>query len=149
MVINMVKEYFKLLFKFIKKYWIILLILSLYILITYLLGVCNCILKLITGIPCPGCGMTRACISILRFDFVQAFKYNPLVFILPFIAWVIIFNERPIINKIYKNNIFWIVVLLLVVSTYILRFIFVYPDIPMDYYDKNLFKAIYNFLFKR
>lgn len=148
MVIFM-KDYFVIFFKFIKKYWIILLAILAYILITHFLKICNCPVKLITGIPCPGCGMTRACMAILRFDFIKAFQYNPLVFILPIILWIVIFSERPIIGKIYKNNIFWISLLIIVIITYILRFVFVYPNVPMDYYEDNLFKTIYNFIFKR
>ncbi|MCL1790869.1 MAG: DUF2752 domain-containing protein [Peptococcaceae bacterium] len=31
-----------------------------------------------TGVPCPGCGMTRACLAFFRLDFAQAFLYHPL-----------------------------------------------------------------------
>lgn len=36
----------------------------------------------VTGLYCPGCGMTRASLSLLDGDLVQAFRYNNLVFIL-------------------------------------------------------------------
>ncbi|TCU77306.1 uncharacterized protein DUF2752 [Tissierella praeacuta] len=42
-----------------------------------------CIFNRITGFYCPGCGMTRALHSILRFDFYQAFRFNSLIFIVP------------------------------------------------------------------
>ena len=45
-----------------------------------------CLFKLIFKIPCPGCGMTRAALSVLRLDFLSALYYNPLVFSLPYIA---------------------------------------------------------------
>jgi len=32
-----------------------------------------CPLKAATGIPCPGCGLTRACVSLLRGDFATSF----------------------------------------------------------------------------
>jgi hypothetical protein len=38
----------------------------------------GCPFLLVTGIPCPGCGMTRAILSALRFDFTAAFGYHPL-----------------------------------------------------------------------
>ncbi len=41
-----------------------------------------CIFHALTGLYCPGCGITRMFFSILEFDFYQAFRYNPLVFIL-------------------------------------------------------------------
>lgn len=39
----------------------------------------------ITGLHCPGCGITRMFLAILQLNFYQAFRYNPLVFcLLPF-----------------------------------------------------------------
>ena len=44
-----------------------------------------CIIKLLTGLYCPGCGAGRACFSILHGKFFDAFCYNPLlVILLPF-----------------------------------------------------------------
>ena len=42
-----------------------------------------CIFNKITGLYCPGCGMTRAVNSIFNFKFYQAFRFNALVFIMP------------------------------------------------------------------
>lgn len=39
-----------------------------------------CLFNKITGLQCPGCGVTRMCISLLNFDFRSAFKYNPVIF---------------------------------------------------------------------
>ncbi|MBD8923609.1 DUF2752 domain-containing protein [bacterium] len=41
-----------------------------------------CLFHKITKLYCPGCGITRLFFSILKLDFYQAFRYNPLVFIL-------------------------------------------------------------------
>ena len=38
----------------------------------------RCPANKIFGIDCPGCGLTRACLSALRFDFKSAFEYHPL-----------------------------------------------------------------------
>jgi hypothetical protein len=34
------------------------------------------------GIPCPGCGLTRATLAVLRGDFGAALRFHPLVFLL-------------------------------------------------------------------
>lgn len=47
-----------------------------------------CIFHELTNLYCPGCGITRMLFSILRLDFYQAFRYNPLVFIL-FIGFIL------------------------------------------------------------
>ncbi|MWV46306.1 DUF2752 domain-containing protein [Paenibacillus sp. HJL G12] len=41
-----------------------------------------CIFHELTGLYCPGCGITRVVLSLLSLDVVQAFRYNPLVFTL-------------------------------------------------------------------
>ena len=41
-----------------------------------------CVFHEITGLYCPGCGITRCFISIINLDLMQAFRYNCLVFIL-------------------------------------------------------------------
>ena len=41
-----------------------------------------CLFHKITNLYCPGCGITRMIFSIIELDFYQAFRYNPLLFIL-------------------------------------------------------------------
>ena len=45
----------------------------------------SCIIKSLTGISCPGCGMTRSTLALFRLDLTAAWHYHPLVFYL-FIA---------------------------------------------------------------
>jgi len=35
-----------------------------------------CLFKLVTGIPCPGCGMGRATLELLKGNIVSSFHYN-------------------------------------------------------------------------
>lgn len=44
-------------------------------------GVTICLIKRFLGIPCPGCGLTRAVISLCHGDISSAIKLNPLVLI--------------------------------------------------------------------
>jgi hypothetical protein len=39
-----------------------------------------CPFKIITGLPCPTCGLTRAVMAMTRLDFAAAFAFNPLGF---------------------------------------------------------------------
>lgn len=36
----------------------------------------SCIMRLLTGLPCPGCGMTRSWVHLAHGDVVTAFEYN-------------------------------------------------------------------------
>jgi hypothetical protein len=51
-----------------------------------------CPFKVLTGIPCPGCGMTRAILSIIKGDFHGAFGYNPFSF---FLLFVVVLSAVP------------------------------------------------------
>ena len=41
-----------------------------------------CLFHLLTGLYCPGCGVSRMCLSLLRLDFASAFKANAAIFLL-------------------------------------------------------------------
>lgn len=36
-----------------------------------------CPLLKVTGLPCPGCGMTRSCLALLRGDWLESWRMNP------------------------------------------------------------------------
>lgn len=48
-----------------------------------------CAFRLVTGIPCPGCGMTRAWASLALGDWASAWTYHPLA--LPFVGLVVVY----------------------------------------------------------
>lgn len=49
-----------------------------------------CAIYAVTGLCCPGCGVTRMCLALLRLDFAAAFRSNQLLFLsLPVLAAVI------------------------------------------------------------
>ena len=53
----------------------------------------SCPSKSILGLNCPGCGSQRLIHSLFHLDFVQAFHYNPLIFILlPFLIYLLIIS---------------------------------------------------------
>lgn len=54
----------------------------------------DCPIKAILSVPCLGCGMTRAVFSLLRFDFLQALSFHPLVFLLPLLFFYFLFDGR-------------------------------------------------------
>ena len=44
-----------------------------------------CLFNLATGLKCPGCGVTRMCLCLLRLDIAGAWEANPvLLVLLPF-----------------------------------------------------------------
>jgi hypothetical protein len=52
-------------------------------------GVGLCLIKRISGIPCPSCGSTRSVIAILKGEYSQALYWNPFGFILLIIMVIV------------------------------------------------------------
>lgn len=76
-----------------------------------------CPIKTITGYYCPGCGITRLLFSLIKLDFYQAFRYNPLVFIL-IILTIIYFILKIFLKMIWKKDLIisqWIYYILIVI----------------------------------
>src|SRR5207244_9617366 len=45
-------------------------------------GVPICLFRYLTGLPCPGCGLTRSFSCILHGDFVRGYDYHPFGYLL-------------------------------------------------------------------
>ncbi len=84
--------------------------------VMFLFGI-TCPIKFLTGISCPGCGMTRAIISLLKLDFYKAFYYHPLFWAPPLLLLVFYMKER-ISPRIYKGILYAAVVLFFAVYFY-------------------------------
>ena len=61
----------------------------------------GCPIKLLTGISCPGCGMTRAWIQLLQLHPAAAFSYHPL-FAVPVVFVVFYVLKKYGIEKPYR-----------------------------------------------
>ncbi len=74
-----------------------------------------------THLYCPGCGITRMFWAILRLDFYQAFRYNPLVFILLIGYFLVKIYELITKKKIILNSFMTYTLLVIVILFGILR----------------------------
>lgn len=87
-----------------------------------LLDIYKCPFKAITGIPCPGCGMTRAVLHACKGDFREAFRYHPLWIVAVPLVIVEILNEMGIIKIPRKlNNVILVIAGVLLLVVYIIR----------------------------
>lgn len=109
---------------------ILISFLIIYFILSELLDVgIPCLFYEITGYYCPGCGITRVLFSLLKLDFYQAFRYNPLIFILIIITviyWLVKFILKKFMNiSIEIPNYVYYILLIIVIIFGILR------NIPM------------------
>ncbi len=114
-----------------------------YCLIAYLLFDTVCPLVLLTGYPCPACGLSRAFFYLCRGQWRPASECN--IMLIPWLllaAYYIIARYfvkiRPIVGEL-----FLCIVCLSTIAYYIYRLICVYPSGPvMVYHEKNLMTLI-------
>ena len=89
-------------FEAIKKHLIILSVLLAYLIWILITDIkIPCLVYELTSFQCPGCGMTRMVLSLLKLDFKSAFSYNPFILVTsPIILLCLIY---PDVNYI-KNG---------------------------------------------
>lgn len=96
-----------------------------------------CVIRAITGFPCPGCGLARATYALLKCNIRSAFNYNPMVFLvwplLFFIAYLSVFRK----NSIKKYTMVYILFGIIMIAVFIVRMIIYFPDIQPLTYDFN------------
>ena len=64
-----------------------------------------CLFKNLFGFECYGCGITKAVIACIQFDFIRAFEYNKLiVIVMPLIIYLWIKEILKCI-KVLKSNV--------------------------------------------
>ncbi len=93
-----------------------------FIILIGLLFFYKCPIKLLFNIACPGCGFTRAIKCLFKFDFIGAFEYYPLCFL------IVIEMLYLLLRPIYKlnRNIETILFVFTIIGIWIVYFIRLY-----------------------
>ena len=131
--------------RFFEKYKMVIIIavvvIAFYALMS-ILGI-TCPVKHLLGVSCPGCGMTRACLSALRFDFLAAFYYHPLWIVMPPLAALLIFlwAKRKKKALCVVLGLFFVAL----IGVYLYRLLFLESDVVVWELEKGI---IYKFLNK-
>lgn len=81
---------------------IVILVLSI-LAVMVLLDIYKCPARLIVGVPCPFCGMTRAFMSILHGNIADSFYYHPLWPVAIIAILIITFDSFFSFNRKFMN----------------------------------------------
>jgi hypothetical protein len=88
--------------------WIIFGILTAVLLVAFFWqpddqGIILCYFRSLTGLPCPGCGLTRSLCAIAKGAMLRSFEYHPfgpLLFLIAMVMWF-----RAIAELIYRKTV--------------------------------------------
>jgi hypothetical protein len=106
----------------------------------------SCWIRSIFGIPCPGCGSTRAAAEIFRGNIAQALKFHPLIFLSAAIL------AACIISLVFGLKLFakfkaplWCCVFLYM-GVYVVRMVMYFPQAePMIYLGTSMLGRVIGF----
>lgn len=119
--------------------WVITLVITHFTVLKYFLySLCPSVL--VTGFPCPACGLTRAGILLLSGEFAEAAKMHPFIYVIAALA-VVFFIYRYLLLRDSTRWVKWclIAIIICMILFYIYRMIRYFPDTqPMTYYKYNL-----------
>ena len=88
-----------------------------------------CFFKALFGIPCPGCGLGRAILSIFRGEFALSLSCHPLA--MPLLGAGMLYPfRRKLPDFLFRENLFWPAALVIVLLVYAVRMILFFPDVP-------------------
>lgn len=98
---------------------------------------------IVTGFPCPGCGMTRAVLYLLKGQFSRSWALNPAAGF--WVLWALWFAFERYIRGRKCKRLTWALagIALFMITVYIVRMIRYFPDKPPYVYTgNNLFSRI-------
>ena len=97
-----------------------------YVLVLRILNI-TCPIRAIIRIPCPGCGSTRAILSLLKFDFAGYFHYNAMAVPASFAVVAFISMDLDIVKKYISTKVIYAIVMPILacdMAYYVYRLIF-------------------------
>ena len=104
----------------------------------HLLG---CPIRLVFGIPCPGCGMTRAWLLAIRLRFAGAFNMHPLFLLAPPLILLAFSSRRRRAGEVGLT-----VIIVAFLITYVVRMVYMFPDTdPMLFNPNGIVQRVFNF----
>lgn len=98
---------------------------------------------IVTGFPCPGCGLTRAVLYLLKGQFLRSWALNPAAGLWG--LWALWFAFERYIRGRKCRGLTWALcgIALFMISVYMIRMVRYFPDRPPYVYTpNNLFSRI-------
>lgn len=123
---------------------VVILVLAGYFLFVRLFLYSSCPMVMVTGFPCPGCGLSRAGFSVLRGEFSAAWHLHPFIYAIIVLAAAaavrryLFHKETACLKK-------WLILLLAgMLVFYIYRMARYFPgEPPISYYRGNLLRLLF------
>lgn len=130
----------------VKEYGMAIAALLLYTAVVNLIFHAFCPLIIFSGIPCPGCGVSRATLCFLTGRWQQAWQLNPMVFPIVLVGAYFGWNRYLMGRKAKGIKAITAVLLVSLIIVYGVRMYMYFPNrVPYVYTEDNLLAHFYSF----
>ena len=130
----------------VKEYGIAVVAVFVYAVITNLVFHAFCPLIIFCGIPCPGCGVTRATACFLTGRWQQAWQLNPMIFPIALTAVYFGWNRYLLGRNAKGIKAIIIALLVLLIVVYGVRMCLYFPNrVPYVYTENNILMRFCSF----
>lgn len=108
----------------------------------------GCPIKRTVGLPCPGCGMTRACLSLLSLNLRAAFYWHPLCFLVVPLGVMFVLKDTATGRRFLNCAPLMAALAAVVILVYLARMALMFPDTPPMQVQENslVVKIVHKFL---
>lgn len=107
----------------------------------------GCPFVVLTGFPCPACGLTRAALHLMKGEWLAALQMNAAIYPIVLLIVIVVVRRyflQKSVNCLLK---YWIVLLISMLAYYVYRMVTFFPtEPPMTYYYNNLLRFIVKYL---
>jgi hypothetical protein len=106
-----------------------------------------CVYRNVFGIPCPGCGLTRALGLLIQGEPLRAFALHPLYPLTILCIATILFRSRKPFMQLYHKRAFWTCSIILLVGLWIVRMVIYFPHHePMTFHHQSIAEQLIKFM---
>ena len=127
-------------------WWVLLIIVGYSVFAGFFLGT-TCLFASITGLPCPGCGSTRALFMLLTGDVVESLRLHPLLIpsIIVICIYIIVWFTHDKTPRWMEKTL--IVYSIALIALYAVRMLLLFPnETPMTYNNKAILPRVINII---
>lgn len=126
-----------------KKYWKPLVFTALYFVFAKLLFNQICPSKIFFGLPCPGCGMSRALFLFFTFHPIKAFFMHPLFVFVILLVVVFVVMRYFLFVSVSKLKMPVVVLMISAIILFVIRIILYFPDVePVVLYKNSILEQL-------
>ncbi len=100
-----------------------------------------CYSRILIGIPCPFCGISRSLSLLLKGDFIGSFETHPLLILVFIGAGIFVFSRYTKHKNVIK--IYLVLAFIAFIVLYVYRMEYMFPEIsPLAYEERNALNLI-------